>query len=138
MIQTDISSPCKHLILVVDDNAGNQYVAKAVLKRFGYDSHVVANGEEALQAYSRNAYDLILMDCRMPLMDGYEATTAIRELESDSGKRTPIVGVTAFALDGDREKCLAAGMDDYVTKPLSLEIFREVLSHWLPENPPRG
>lgn len=120
------------MILVVDDNAGNQYVARAVLERFGFCARLVANGEEALDAYSRDDFDLILMDCRMPIMDGYEATTAIRKAEETTGGHVPIVGITAYAFDGDREKCLAAGMDDYVTKPLSLQTFKEVLGRWLP------
>ena len=124
------------MILVVDDNAGNQYVARAVLERFGYEAHLVANGEQALDAYAQDAYALILMDCRMPIMDGYEATSAIRTAESFGGGHIPIIGVTAYAFEGDREKCLAAGMDDYVTKPLTLEAVKQMLSRWLPDQPP--
>jgi CheY-like chemotaxis protein len=120
------------MILVVDDNAGNQYVARAVLERYGYKTRIVANGEEALDAFSVGQYDLILMDCRMPIMDGYEATEAIRKAEEVMGGHIPIIGVTAYAFEGDREKCLEAGMDDYVMKPLTLEGFKNVLTRWLP------
>ncbi|HEY9793375.1 MAG TPA: response regulator [Candidatus Obscuribacterales bacterium] len=126
------------MILVVDDNAGNQYTARAVLERFGYRAQLVSNGEEALDAYSKDNFDLILMDCRMPIMDGYEATSAIRRAEEVTGDHVPIIGVTAYAFEGDREKCLQAGMDDYVTKPLTLEAFKGMLDRWLPHNPPKN
>jgi CheY-like chemotaxis protein len=120
------------LILVVDDNLSNQYVARVVLEKMGYKSHVVDNGEEAIKAAAAGSYELILMDCRMPVCDGYTATEAIRRLQATSGRRVPIIGVTACAMEGDREKCLDAGMDDYVTKPLTLDSFRSLLSRWLP------
>lgn len=120
------------MILVVDDNTGNQYVAKVVLELFGLQAHVVENGEEALRAASSGQYELILMDCRMPILDGYEATLAIRRAEEAKGKRTPIIGVTACALEGDREKCLAAGMDDYLPKPITVDSFKSMLKRWIP------
>jgi CheY-like chemotaxis protein len=126
------------LILVVDDNAGNQYSTKAVLDRLGYLALVVQNGEQALEAYAADEFDLILMDCRMPVMDGYEATSAIRQLEEFTGRHIPIIGITAYALEGDREKCLAVGMDDYITKPLSLDAFKAMLMRWLPHKPPKA
>lgn len=119
------------MILVVDDNASNQYVARVVLEKFGYQAHIVDNGEEAIKAAANRSFDLILMDCRMPICDGYEATEAIRKLESSSGRHIPIIGVTACAMEGDREKCLAAGMDDYFTKPLTLDAFKELVQRWL-------
>ena len=120
------------MILVVDDNTGNQYVAKVVLELFGLQAHVVENGEEALRAAESEQYELILMDCRMPILDGYEATLAIRRAEEIKGKHTPIVGVTACALEGDREKCLAAGMDDYLAKPITVDGFKSMLKRWIP------
>lgn len=119
------------MILVVDDNASNQYVARVLLQRFGYESEVADNGEEAIQAVSTRDYDLILMDCRMPVVDGYEATEAIRRLQSDRGRRVPIIGVTACAMEGDRERCFAAGMDDYYTKPLTIAGFEQLLNRWM-------
>jgi two-component system sensor histidine kinase/response regulator len=119
------------LILVVDDNTSNQFVARVVLEKFGYKTHIVENGEEAIKAAAAEQYQLILMDCRMPICDGYEATEAIRAMQARSGKRVPIIGVTACAMEGDREKCLAAGMDDYITKPLTLEDFKTLLLRWL-------
>jgi CheY-like chemotaxis protein len=119
------------LILVVDDNLSNQYVARVVLEKFGYATHIVDNGEQAIKAAAAEQYELILMDCRMPICDGYEATEAIRAIQARTGKRVPIIGVTACAMEGDREKCLAAGMDDYMTKPLTLEDFKKLLRRWM-------
>lgn len=122
------------LILVVDDNAGNQYVARVVLEMFGYKAHIVDNGAEAIRVTQESDFDLILMDCRMPICDGYEATQEIRRYQAKKGKRIPIVGVTACAMEGDREKCYEAGMDDYFAKPLSVEGFRSLLHRWMPKN----
>lgn len=122
------------MILVVDDNASNQYVARVVLEKFGYKARIVENGEQAIRAAATEQYELILMDCRMPVCDGYEATEAIRAMQARTGKRVPIVGVTACAMEGDRERCLAAGMDDFFTKPLSLDDFRSLLRRWLAGN----
>jgi CheY-like chemotaxis protein len=102
---------------------------------------VAGNGEAALKAFSEKPYDLILMDCQMPGMDGYEATARIRKLEaSEPGRNaTPIVALTAHALQGDREKCIAAGMDDYLTKPFNLEQLSAALHRWLrPRGEPAG
>lgn len=119
------------LILVVDDNLNNLYVTRAALERFGHKIDVVDNGIDAVKAATDKLYDLIIMDCRMPILDGYEATEEIRRTEAVQGRRTPIVALTACALEGDREKCLAAGMDDYFTKPITLEGFQEILQRWL-------
>lgn len=119
------------MILVVDDNASNQYVARVLLQKFGYEAEIVDNGEEAVKAATSREYDLILMDCRMPVLDGYEATEAIRRMQDQRGKRVPIIGVTACAMEGDRERCFAAGMDDYYTKPLTVDGFEELLRRWM-------
>ncbi|MCX6135351.1 MAG: ATP-binding protein [Ignavibacteriales bacterium] len=117
-------------ILVAEDNAINQEVCVRMLEKAGFQPSVVGNGEEAVNALERSVYDLVFMDCQMPVMDGYEATGHIRKNEQQ-GRRTIIVAMTANALQGDREKCLAAGMDDYVSKPIKQEVLRKTLQKWV-------
>jgi signal transduction histidine kinase/CheY-like chemotaxis protein len=120
------------LILLVEDNAINQKVALHHLARLNYAAHVASNGEEALQALALHDYALILMDCQMPLLDGFEATRRIRATEHAGCPRVPIVAMTANAAEGDRERCLEAGMDDYLAKPIVREALAALLRQWAP------
>ena len=114
------SSPARALdLLVAEDNIVNQRVARGILERRGHHVTVVSDGHEAGTAVARHRYDVVLMDVQMPRMGGFEATTAIRRAEAATGSHVPIVAMTAHALKGDRERCLQAGMDDYITKPLN-------------------
>jgi PAS domain S-box-containing protein len=120
-------------LLLVEDNPTNQQVALGLLKRLGLAADVVENGREAVEALSARPYDLVLMDCQMPEMDGYEATAIIRDpLSSVLDHRVPVIAMTANAMQGDRERCLEAGMDDYITKPVPRRSLVEKLDQWLP------
>jgi signal transduction histidine kinase/DNA-binding response OmpR family regulator/HPt (histidine-containing phosphotransfer) domain-containing protein len=118
-------------VLVAEDNTVNQLVTVRMLERHGYRADVAANGREAVEAMRHGAYDLILMDCEMPEMDGFDATRAIRAAEAGTSRRVPIVAVTANTLRGTRERCLAAGMDDYLSKPVTTEMLDAMLVRWL-------
>ncbi|OPY14563.1 MAG: Autoinducer 2 sensor kinase/phosphatase LuxQ [Syntrophus sp. PtaB.Bin001] len=127
-------------ILLVEDNPVNQTLSQAMLEYFGCCADLADDGLDALERVAAERYDLILMDCQMPRMDGYKATAAIRKQEADNGangvsQHVPIVALTAHALEGDRESCLAAGMDDYLSKPFKAEELYAILSRWLISSP---
>ncbi|MDD5328521.1 MAG: ATP-binding protein [Sulfuricella sp.] len=120
-------------VLVAEDNPVNRKVMLYMLQKIGVDAVIVDNGKEALEALAKSRYDLLLMDCQMPGMDGFEATSAIRRRERAAhAERMPIVAMTANAMAGDRDKCLAAGMDDYLMKPLARNALEAALKKWLP------
>ncbi len=119
-------------LLLVEDNITNQQVALGMLKKLGLKAQAVANGQEALESLKTIPFDLVLMDCQMPVMDGYEATRRIRRMGHTS---LPIIAMTAHAMQGDRETCLQAGMNDYLPKPVTLEGLAAVLEKWLPAAP---
>jgi CheY-like chemotaxis protein len=113
---------------MAEDNAINQRVGKLILQRAGYSIDLVADGVETLEAHKREPYDLILMDCQMPIMDGFEASREIRKL---SLPQPAIIAVTANALVGERERCLNAGMDDYLSKPFQAEQLVAIVMKWV-------
>ena len=118
-------------VLLAEDNPVNQQVAKAMLANLGLTVDIAGNGEEALALAKTQEYDIVLMDCQMPVMDGYQATAVLRARETAGARRLPIVALTANAMEGDRQRCLAAGMDDYLAKPYTKARLRQVLAHWL-------
>jgi CheY-like chemotaxis protein len=134
-----LDGPVKVRVLLAEDNLVNQKVALIMLRKFGIEADVAGTGIEALDALVGVAYDLVLMDCQMPEMDGFEATRRIRERERGS-RRLPVVAMTANAMVGDREKCLEAGMDDHIPKPVRVDELHRALSRWLPVGavPPLG
>ncbi|MBF0614347.1 MAG: response regulator [Magnetococcales bacterium] len=127
----DVVIPENRSLLLVEDDPINLAVIKGMLRPFQLRIDVAANGRIALDKLARHSYDLVLMDCLMPEMDGYAASRALRQQEQTSGVRTPVIALTANAMQGDREKCLAAGMDDYLSKPFKRGELLGVLSRWL-------
>jgi two-component system sensor histidine kinase/response regulator len=120
-------------VLLAEDNATNRLVARLQLGKLGCSVDIAEDGRQAVKAAADGCYDVILLDCQMPEMDGYEAARTIRRDERRSGRHTPIVALTANALASERETCLAAGMDDYLAKPIDLERLREMLERWAPK-----
>jgi CheY-like chemotaxis protein/anti-sigma regulatory factor (Ser/Thr protein kinase) len=119
-------------VLLVEDNLVNQQVAMKLLATFGVTPHIAANGLEGVERVQSEHFDLVFMDCQMPVMDGYQAARDIRRWERETGRpRTPIVAMTANAMQGDRERCLEAGMDDYVSKPVKRQTLEAALVRWL-------
>jgi CheY-like chemotaxis protein len=124
----DAREPDAYLrVLLAEDNLVNQRLAVRLLEKRGHRVAVAATGSEALLALEKESFDLVLMDVQMPVMDGLEATAAIREKEKATGRRQAVVALTAHAMKGDREKCLAAGMDGYLTKPIRPEELDQLL-----------
>jgi CheY-like chemotaxis protein len=123
-------------VLLAEDSAINQRVAVSLLTKQGHTVRVAVNGREAVELFGQEAFDLVLMDVEMPEVDGFEATAQIRKQEAGTGRRIPIVALTAHAMKGDREKCLAAGMDGYVSKPiLARDLFQALETHTRPVGP---
>lgn len=118
-------------VLLVEDNRVNRMIATSLLEKMGVKAAVAENGKEALEAVTAEAWDLVLMDCQMPVMDGYDATRAIRELEKERGGHTPIVALTASARESDKQRCLESGMDAFLSKPLTIDELRNAVVEWL-------
>ena len=118
-------------ILLADDNVINRRVAIGAIERRGHAVQPVNNGQEALEALACERFDLVLMDVQMPVMDGLEATAAIRRMEQETGEHIPIIAMTAHAMKGDRERCLESGMDDYLAKPFGPKALHAVLERWV-------
>lgn len=126
------STQKKGHILVVEDNPVNQTLVLAQLKKLGYTTYSVSNGKDALEAIAKGAYDLILMDCQMPEMDGFETTLLIRRSEVNKGIHTPIIALTANAMRDDKLRCLEVGMDEFLTKPIKLDDLAKAITRWNP------
>ncbi len=125
-------------ILLAEDNAVNQVLAVRLLEKRGHSVTVAGNGKEVLTALEKDTFDLVLMDVQMPEMDGFEATAAIREKEKASGHHLPVIAMTAHAMTGDRDRCLEAGMDDYITKPIQSLELTKLLGRYSPSKVPVG
>jgi PAS domain S-box-containing protein len=126
------------VVLVVEDSAVNQIVAARSLERCGCHVEVAADGRAALEALTQRRFAAVLMDCQMPVLDGYAATEELRRREAGTRRHTPVIAMTAHAMDGDRERCLEAGMDDYISKPMRREELAEILHRWIPASAARA
>jgi signal transduction histidine kinase/DNA-binding NarL/FixJ family response regulator/HPt (histidine-containing phosphotransfer) domain-containing protein len=129
----EATRPIAGHVLLVEDNPVNRQVAQRLLSLMGISYGGAFNGKEALEQLERDAFDVVLMDCQMPIMDGYTAVRILRQNEETTGKHIPVIAMTANAMAGDREKCLRAGMDDYMSKPLNRALMEQTLRKWLPE-----
>ena len=132
-ISREFHTPNNNSVLVVEDNVINQKVIKGLLNKLNIEIDIANNGQEALDKLKDRTFDLVFMDCQMPVMDGFEATKKIRS-QNFPNRDVPIIAVTANAMSGDKEKCLASGMDDYISKPLSIQKLQECLITWLGDN----
>jgi CheY-like chemotaxis protein len=126
-----LAAEARPRVLLAEDNEVNQKVAALLLQKLGYSVDVVANGQEAVAALRRREYAAVLMDGQMPVLDGYQATRAVRAME-DGARHTPVIALTASVMPDDRERCLAAGMDDFIAKPVTPERLESVLRRWAP------
>lgn len=135
-LSTQIRKRTGHHILLAEDNAINQKLAFKILTKAGYNVILAENGLDVIKLYKSAPYNLILMDCQLPLMDGYTATREIRQFEVNKSEHIPIIAMTAHALKGDREKCLEAGMDDYISKPINQTTLVKLLEKWLIDKEP--
>ncbi len=130
---TTPTTPTRLRVLIVEDHPVNQRLTRRLVELLGHDAEVVPDGEVAVDVWQKSFFDAILMDCRLPVMDGYEATRRIRRLEGEAAAEgavvppVPIIALTAEAGPGDRERCLAAGMTDYLSKPVQMEVLRATL-----------
>ena len=130
-MKTESTTAANVKILLVEDNLINQEVAMFILTKKGYDVLIANNGEEAVAMAEKEVIDLMLMDVQMPRMNGYEATEKIRKMEATTGSRKPIIGLTANAMKGDKEKCLQSGMDAYLTKPIIKEDLYKLIESFM-------
>jgi signal transduction histidine kinase/CheY-like chemotaxis protein/HPt (histidine-containing phosphotransfer) domain-containing protein len=128
----EATQPIAGHVLLVEDNPVNRQVAQRLLTLMGISFGGAFNGKEALEQLDKDSYDVVLMDCQMPIMDGYTAVRILRQNEESAGKHMPVIAMTANAMAGDREKCLRAGMDDYMSKPLNRALMEQTLRKWLP------
>ena len=126
------SGTTRAYVLIVEDNLLNQKLALRMLEKLGYRADLADNGRDAVRMIEKGRYDLVFMDCQMPEMDGYEASAIIRQREKESGQHLPIIAMTAHTMTGDRDKCMEAGMDDYISKPIRKEQIVQVISKWVP------
>jgi CheY-like chemotaxis protein/HPt (histidine-containing phosphotransfer) domain-containing protein len=133
VVQRNLAFPSRGLVLVVEDNEVNQLVAREMVTSLGYRAELATDGAEAVAAVRSTSYHAVLMDCHMPVMDGFEATAIIRGLAGNAS-RVPIIAMTAGAQDEDRQRCLDAGMDDFLAKPVDMSALKHTLARWMPDD----